>query len=146
MPFNIWHKYCTSFPSRQSLYGNTEKRMPKSINILDLLEAGIRAENLRQRAIANNVANLKTPGYRRTEVRFEELLAKVLNSSGEVDLSEIKPQIYQPKQTPVDSNGNDVNLETEVGEMVKNSLRYKAYLRLLKNKYNQIDLAININR
>jgi flagellar basal-body rod protein FlgB len=120
--------------------------MPKSINILDLLEAGIRAENLRQRAIANNVANLKTPGYRRTDVKFEELLAKVLNSSGKVDLSEIKPQIYQPKQAPVNSNGNDVNLETEVGEMVKNSLRYKAYLRLLKNKYNQIDLAININR
>ena len=146
MPFNIWHKYCVSLLNRQSVYENTEKKMPKSINILELLETGIRAESLRQRAIANNVANLKTPGYRRTDVKFEELLAKVLNSSGEVDLSEIKPQIHQPKKTPVDSNGNDVNLETEVGEMVKNSLRYKAYLRLLKNKYNQIDLAISINR
>jgi len=119
--------------------------MSKTNSIVELLEAGLRAENLRQRAIANNVANLETPGYRRIDVKFEELLAKALNSPGEVDLEEIEPQIYQPKKTPMKSNGNDVNLETEVGQLVKNTLRHNAYIRLLNKKYKQIELAIDIN-
>ena len=112
--------------------------------IADLLEAGIRVENLRQKAIANNIANLETPGYRRVDVKFEELLAKALDSSGTVDLDEVEPQIYQPKETPVKSNGNDVSLESEVGQMVKNALRHKAYVRLLGKKYSQIELAIAV--
>jgi len=119
--------------------------MPKTNSIIELLEAGLKAEGLRQRAIANNVANIATPGYRRIEVKFEELLAKALNSSGGVDLSEIKPEIYQPRKTPVKSNGNDVNLETEIGQMVRNSLLHKAYIRLLNKKYKQIERAMNVN-
>jgi len=118
--------------------------MAKTSNIADFLEAGIRAESLRQKAIASNIANLKTPGYRRIDVKFEELLAKALGSSGSAELSEIEPQIHQPKETPVKANGNDVTLEVEVGSMVKNTLRHKAYIRLLGKKYSQIELAINV--
>jgi len=118
--------------------------MSKTENIVDLINAGVKAETLRQKAIANNVANLETPGYRRVDVKFEELLAKCLRSSKEFDLSEVEAQIYQPKQTPVKSNGNDVNLEAEVGQMIKNTLRHKAYIRLLSKKYNQIELAMNV--
>jgi len=118
--------------------------MSKINNIADLLEAGIRAEALRQRAIASNVANLETPGYRRIDVKFEELLAKALACPGKIELSEIEAQIHRPKNTPVKPNGNDVNLETEVGEMVKNTLRHKAYIRLLGKKYDQMKLAIDM--
>ncbi len=119
-------------------------QMSKTNSIIALIEAGIRAEGLRQKAIANNVANLETPGYRRIDVKFEELLAKSLDSCGSVDLAELEPQIYQPKQTPVKSNGNDVTLEGEVGAMIKNSLRYQTYIRLLKKKYMAIEWAINV--
>ncbi len=44
------------------------------------------------------------------------------------------------------SNGNDVSLEAEVGRMVKNSLRHTAYIRLLRKKYSQIELAISVGR
>jgi len=119
--------------------------MSKTIDTIELLEAGLRAESLRQKAIANNVANLETPGYRRIDVKFEELLAKALDSSsGSGDVTEIEPQIYQPKQTAVKSNGNDVNFEVEVGEMVKNTIRHKAYIRLLSKKFKQIELALDI--
>jgi flagellar basal-body rod protein FlgB len=111
--------------------------------IVELLEAGLKAEALRQKTVANNVANLQTPGYRRLDVRFEQLLAKAIEAGDEIDFEEIEPEIYQPKNTTVNPNGNDVNLEAEVGEMVKNSLRQKAFIRLLGKKYNQIDLAVN---
>ena len=120
--------------------------MSKTDSIIELIDAGIKAESLRQKAIANNVANLETPGYRRIDVKFEEVLAKSLDSSGKVDLSEIEPEVYQPKKTPLKANGNDVNLESEVGEMIKNSLRHKTFIRLLSKRYKQMEMAINVGR
>ena len=114
--------------------------------ILDLLESGIKAETLRQQAISNNVANLQTPGYRRLGVKFEQLLAKAMESgdAGKIDLDEIKASLYQPKNTALNPNGNDVNLEVEVGDMVKNSIRYRAFIKLLNKTYAQIDEAIKV--
>jgi flagellar basal-body rod protein FlgB len=120
--------------------------MSKTDSIIEFIDAGIKAESLRQKAIANNVANLETPGYRRLDVKFEEVLAKSLDSSGAVDLSEIEPEVYQPKKTPLKANGNDVSLESEVGEMIKNSLRHKTFIRLLSKRYKQMELAINVGR
>jgi flagellar basal-body rod protein FlgB len=111
--------------------------------IVELLEAGVRAETMRQQAMANNVANMQTPGYRRMGVQFESLLAKAIESGDEVDAEEIEPKMYQPKNTAVGINGNDVNLEGEIGEMVKNNLRYKAFVRLMSKKFSQIDAAVN---
>jgi flagellar basal-body rod protein FlgB len=118
--------------------------MSKMDNIIDVINAGVRAENLKQKVIAGNVANLETPGYRRADINFKELLAKALDASGDVDPAEIEAEIFRPHNTPVKSNGNDVSLEVEVGEMVKNTLRHKTYIRLLQKKYAQMELAINM--
>ncbi len=113
-------------------------------NILNVLDVAIRAEGLRQKAIANNVANIETPGYRRLDIKFEELFEKALNSDGSVDLDGIEPMLYQPEDTPVKGNGNDVTLEIEVGELVKNSLRHKVFVRVLNKRYRQMEAAINV--
>jgi flagellar basal-body rod protein FlgB len=118
--------------------------MSKTNNIIGLLEAGIKAEGLRQRAIANNVANLETPGYRSLDVKFEKLLAKALQSQQGLEGEEVEAEVYQANETPLRPNGNDVSLETEIGKMIKNSLKHKAYIRLLSKKYNQINEAIDI--
>lgn len=117
-------------------------KMSGTNNIIDLINAGVRAENLRQQAIANNFANLETPGYRRVDVEFKELLAACMGKSGAGNVDGAEPEFYEPRQTPVNAKGNDVNLEREVGQMIKNSLRHRTYVRLLNRKYNQIELAI----
>jgi flagellar basal-body rod protein FlgB len=117
--------------------------MSQSGSIVNLLEAGIRAEELRQRAIASNMANIETPGYRRVDVRFEQSLAKALSSPGQVDLEAIEPEIYQPNDPALRSDGNNVNMEAEVGDLVQNSLRYTTYVRLLRKKFAQIEAAIS---
>lgn len=118
--------------------------MAPPMDIVGLLEAGIKAEGLRQETIASNMANIETPGYRRLDVKFEELLAKAIHSSGGVDARDIEPEIYQPMDTPVRPNGNDVNLEAEIGEMLKNSLRHTAYVRLLRRKFAQMETAMGV--
>lgn len=111
--------------------------------IVELLQAGLRAETMRQQATANNVANIQTPGYRRLDVQFEQLLAKAIESGDEMNADEIEPLLYQPMNTAVNPNGNDVNLEGEIGEMVKNSLRYKAFVRLMNKRIGQMEQAMN---
>jgi flagellar basal-body rod protein FlgB len=120
--------------------------MDKINNITDFLKAGIKAETLRQKAISNNIANLQTPGYRRTDVKFEELLAKAMEQAGGADPKNLNPVLYQPKQNPINSNGNDVSLESEIGQMVKNTLRHTTYIRLLNKKYSEVSLAIETNQ
>jgi len=118
--------------------------MADSVSIVDLLQAGMKAEGLRQKAIASNMANIQTPGYRRIDVKFEEMLEKALESPGKASVSDIEPEVYQPLNTPVRSNGNDVNMEAEVGNLVKNSLRYTAYVRLMQKRFTQINAAISL--
>ena len=119
--------------------------MPQASSIVDLLEKGIKAEGLRQHAIASNIANIETPGYRRIDVKFEKMLAKALDSAGTVDLEALEMEFCLPQNTPLKSNGNDVNLEAEIGELVKNSLRHTAYIRLLGKKFAQMEAALNLN-
>ena len=118
--------------------------MHSDVNTINYLEAGLRAEGLRQKAIANNLANLNTPGFRRDAVRFESILAKAMESGGKVEAQDLEAELYEPKDTPVNANGNDVNLDVEVGEMVKNSLRHQTYMLLLKKRYAQIQEALRV--
>ena len=113
-------------------------------NILDVLEAGLKAEGLRQKTIASNVANMETPGYRRVDVNFKDLLAQAMDSSGDVDVADLEPEVYRPGNTAVNEMGNDVNLEVEIGAMVKNTLQHKTYIKLLQKKYAQMELAMNV--
>ena len=141
----LWHGHCFFFASGWVLCVELERyEMSRTANMVDIIEAGISAESLRQRVIANNVANLETPGYRRMDVKFKDLFAKAMDSAGGVDLGKVELGTYQPKNTPVKSNGNDISLEVEVGEMVKNSLRHTALIRVLQKKYEQMNMAIAV--
>ena len=116
--------------------------MSDTVDIIGLLETGVKAEGLRQKTIASNTANIETPGYRRLDVNFEKLLAKAMRSPDAADVQHIEPEVYQTLNTPIRSNDNDVILETEIGEMIKNSLRHTTYVRLLQKKFAQIEAAM----
>jgi flagellar basal-body rod protein FlgB len=118
--------------------------MSRTESIFDFLDAGVRAETLRQKSIANNIANIETPNYRRMDVRFEEILANSLDEDGSADVNALEPVLFSPKNTPVKDNGNDVSLESEVGKLIENSLKYKTYIRVLNKKYQQIASAIDV--
>ncbi len=120
-------------------------RTMEKLSTIDLLEAGLRAESLRQRVIANNIANLETANYRTLDVKFKELLAKALESPGGISPEQMHAELVQTGKNPIKTNGNDVNLEAEVGKMITNSLTHKAFIRLLSKKYRQMELAMNVS-
>jgi flagellar basal-body rod protein FlgB len=116
--------------------------MAKNASLIRFLEAGLKAAGMRHAAIANNLANLRTPGYRRWDVKFEQLLARQMDSSIHVDLSEAMPRLVRPMAAPAGADGNDVDMETEIGEMIKNSGKYKTYMRILHKVYQQMREAM----
>lgn len=114
-------------------------------SIVDVLETGLRASDMRRKVIANNIANLNTPGFRRNSVKFEEFLAEALDSPtgpSKKDLLELKGKLFKPMNTSINSRGNDVNVEVEMGELIKSSSRHKAYLRMLNKVYKQMEMAM----
>ncbi len=114
------------------------------IKLLDYLQAGINAESARQSVIANNMANMNTNGYRKFEVKFEEAFAKLIDGDEDFNPNDIDAEMFQPKNTPVNAQGNDVNIHVEVGELVKNTIRHKAFVRVLAKKYAQYDMAMKV--
>jgi len=116
--------------------------MPSAPDLVGYLEAGLKGTRLRQALIANNLANLDTPAFRRNDTMFERTLSEAIESGKPADLDESEAWIFTPATTPVAPNGNDVDLDMEVGQMIKNVSLYKTYIRLLGRTYKQMDLAM----
>ena len=109
---------------------------------MEHLEAGLRAAGLRQTVIAHNLANLATPGYRRAVLPFERVLAEAVAEGRPIPQADLLAAILQPDGGTLNERGNNVELDLEVGDLVKNSMFYKTCMRLLARTYRQMDLAI----
>lgn len=83
--------------------------------------------SFRQRVIADNIANVDTPGYRATSVEFEDALASAINS-GSIrsadDAGSIAPRI-EATNTPVGTNGNNVDLRKETMAAMQSQYQYQ---------------------
>jgi flagellar basal-body rod protein FlgB len=112
--------------------------------VIKLLETATKAEGLRQQAIASNVANMNTYGYRRIDVNFEKVLKEAIKKDANIDPDKLEYEFFQTQNTPINEFGNDVSLDTEVGEMTENTLKHRTYMLLLKKKYLQMDLATRV--
>lgn len=110
--------------------------------MVDYLELGLRAGNMRARSIANNIANLRTQNYRRVDVQFENLLRDRLKDDEPLEIDDVDLEFSQPRSTPVAPNGNDVSFDQEIAAMIKNTGRLKTYLRILKKNYEWMEKAM----
>ena len=115
--------------------------MSKDLSMVDALEAGLKATNLRQSVIANNIANMDTPGFRRQDVQFKDILAKAVET-GHADAADLEPKVVTPGTTDVNEQGNDVDMDTELGEMLKTNAQYKMFVRMLVKEYSRMSEAI----
>ena len=113
--------------------------MDNAANVTSLLEAGLKVCGVRGRAIASNLANLDTPGYRRYEVNFKKLLSDAMSAS---DPRELEVELLQPRNTEVRNNGNDVDMDIEVGDLVRNGAMSKTYMRIMAAQYRQMEMAM----
>jgi flagellar basal-body rod protein FlgB len=102
----------------------------------------LNAAGARHRAVASNLANANTPGYRPLRVEFEEMLQDVLRSSGGMD----KEAISKIKSRTVVATGEagkrGVQIEDEIMALMKNQLIYDTYAQVINMKMNMLKTAI----
>lgn len=109
---------------------------------LETLQKLMDAALLRQQAISNNIANVNTPGYHRQEVVFEEQLAEVLNADPDADLSGIEPRIQATQGLPFRTDGNNVDIDREIGALNKNTVLFQLYAQMLSSKIRMMHASI----
>ena len=94
---------------------------------------------MRQRVISNNIANVNTPNYQRLDVDFEEQLAKELKGTS---VSAAVPSVVLTKGLTARGDGNNVDIDREIGQLNKNAMLQQTYLQLLGSQLERMKLAI----
>lgn len=96
------------------------------MEIYNLIKNGLDAADLRGKTIANNIANVNTPGYKRKYVSFEETLESVN--------SQVKIEVKEDKSTSIRTDGNNVDLESEKVNQAANTLMYNSLISVTNVK------------
>ena len=95
---------------------------------LGLLRQAMSAYALRTRTVANNVANLDTPGYQRLGVAFEEALQRARRSpAGVQDPKALAPRLENAGRPPL--------LEDELMELADTQMRTQLGTRALTEHF-----------
>jgi flagellar basal-body rod protein FlgB len=100
---------------------------------------------LRQEAIASNIANLETPGYKRVDLApsFKAELDRAVAAKDAHQIASLKPALAaDPNATPVSRDGNTVNFEKEMMELNENMLTHALETQLISGALLKLKLAI----
>ncbi|MCU1636139.1 MAG: flagellar basal body rod protein FlgB [Cryobacterium sp.] len=92
---------------------------------------------LRQRTIANNIANVNTPGYHAKRVAFEDALVRSVRA-GDGAATATTERSLEPTRL----NGNNVNLDTETLSNIDTVLRYQFAAQAVNGTFTGVRTAL----
>ena len=131
-------------------------------NQTDLLQRGLDASWLRQETIAQNIANVNTPGYKSKRVDFEDAFQKALQGNdgfqaratrprhiqfdGGQDPSQVTPAVVENSDYTMRMDGNNVDIDQENAAMAQNTIRYDLLSTKLNAEFTRLKLAIREGR
>ena len=125
---------------------------------LDVGSRAMAAASLRHEVLSNNIANVNTPYFKRSYVRFEDLLKKELGLDNDPLMKvvrthdrhlpipfhgKVRPVIEQDETTNMRLDGNNVDIDIEMAEVAKNQLYYSAMATALGGHISRLKNVIN---
>ncbi len=127
----------------------------------DLLQKGMATIQFRQSVISNNIANVTTPQFKRSEVNFETHLKEALDSEsakpsfiakkthpGHIDFNRpldyqaVTPRRHLDWQTQSKNNGNNVDIEYEYTDYVKSVQLYNLMAQSLRDSFRRLNIVL----
>lgn len=125
-----------------------------------VLEKALGASSLRQKVISDNIANVNTPHFKKSEVVFEDVLQKALDGSNKGKLSLVRtnkkhlpipttgmgsldPEINKITTTSMRNDDNNVDIDIEMADMAKNNIYYNAAAQQLGKYFTGLKSVIN---
>lgn len=124
---------------------------------VNMLESALGASSLRQQVISNNIANVNTPGFKKSEVTFEDRLQSAIEANKKLSIlartherhyphkvnTDISPMINTITNTSLRVDGNNVDIDAEMAEMAKNNIYYNAVVQKVQHYFSNIKSCIN---
>ena len=115
---------------------------------INVLDKAADASVLRNKAIANNFANIDTPGYKRQDVSFASTLEEALRHSryetldtkvGHVRMDRLKGHVYTDAAGySYRLDGNNVDIDTESAELAENQLLYNGLTQSISSEFKHL--------
>ena len=126
---------------------------------LYLLERGVDLAVLRRKVLANNVANIDVPHFKRSEVSFEADLKRALDQKKAVEseaplrtshplhiakrsypnMREVRARVHIDHISTMRNDGNNVDIEDEVSKLVRNQLHYNLMIDRLGANFRHLN-------
>jgi flagellar basal-body rod protein FlgB len=124
----------------------------KSYGKINLFNQALTASWMKNQTIANNIANVNTPNYKRETVEFESMLQSAMGSSVGPMMkthekhmpmaADLTPRVVKDTSTSFRKDGNNVNVDTEMAELAENQIRYNAITKQLNDTIKRLRLSI----
>jgi flagellar basal-body rod protein FlgB len=119
---------------------------------IDFLQRALSGLARRQTAIAGNIANVDTPGYRRRDVAFESELRGALGTSGGPLATTSPGHIARPslsmslmggdapdgRTSAMRNDGNDVDIDYEMTQLAETSLKYQLLTQATSSRFTTL--------
>ncbi len=119
---------------------------------INVLDKAADASWMRNEAIANNIANATTPGYKRQDVAFEAELKKAL---GQDDCKSMDEKVADLKKTSLNPipyvdnagfsyrlDGNNVDIENENVMLAENQLKYQGLMNSITAEFKNLQAVM----
>ncbi|CAM3066353.1 MULTISPECIES: flagellar basal body rod protein FlgB [Paenibacillus] len=121
------------------------------------LQGALDASNIRQRTIADNIANADTPYFKRSDVAFEEMLQEQMNGDMPVLKGKVTdsrhfvigpsssiptPVVNMDQSTSMNNNQNNVDVDKEMSLLAENQLRYNAYIQQVNEQIKMMRVGV----
>ena len=108
------------------------------------LEVAIRGTEARQTVLSNNLANVNTPGFKRSDVSFQGALQSALDSgtgsTAAVDATGLTTTT--DSSTSMRADGNNVDVDVESANLSKNQLLFDSVMAIDTKRLHTLDTAI----
>ena len=124
---------------------------------LDVMQRGMGAANLRQEVISHNIANVNTPNFKKSDVIFEDLLAKELDLDATGRLKIVRThdrhmpiafRVRAAAKVELDPSSsmrydkNNVDIDVEMASLAKNSLYFNALARQVGAEFSRMRTVV----
>ena len=108
---------------------------------------------LRQRVIANKIANVSTKGYRKKDLRFQEYLESFVRQpavEGKVASERhipipkpiANPEVFESETGINDAGINNVDIDREMADLAENHLFFNVGQRLIRGQFDGLKKSI----
>lgn len=123
--------------------------------VLNVLQKGLEASSTRQQVLSNNVANIDTPNFKRSDVDFQAVLGAALGENGGVlAMKQTSPKhisgladvggsgIVTDQTTSMRNDGNNVDVDQEMSKVAENGLYYNSLTSAISSQFGLLKMVI----